>query len=62
MAQLLAELDGLGNNPMPVGVFYKTQRPCYDEQFQAQAAEATQKLGKGDLEKLINAGDTWRVS
>jgi len=61
LAQLLAQLDGSGAFPLPVGVFYNKPRPTYDSQFNAQVAESRKKLGQGDIEKLMNAGDTWTV-
>ncbi len=61
MAQQLANLDGHGEWPMPIGLFYKNERPTYDGQFRDQVAAATKRLGEGDLHKLIHAGDTWTV-
>ena len=61
LAQLLAQLDGYGGFPLPVGVFYNKPRPTYDSQFNEQVAASRKKLGPGDIEKLINAGDTWTV-
>ena len=60
LAQLLAGLQG-ADWPAPIGVLYRVLRPCYDEQFNAQVAEARQKLGNGDLERLLNKGDTWSI-
>ncbi|MEZ4323535.1 MAG: 2-oxoacid:ferredoxin oxidoreductase subunit beta [Myxococcota bacterium] len=61
LATMLVALDGSGDTPVPVGLFYKEERATYDGAFQAQVAEARQKLGNGELAKLIDAGDTWTV-
>jgi 2-oxoglutarate/2-oxoacid ferredoxin oxidoreductase subunit beta len=61
LASALAALDPQKGEPVPVGVFYTERRPTYDQQFQAQVADAEAKLGAGDLKKLINSGDTWVV-
>ncbi|MCA9494400.1 MAG: hypothetical protein KC621_30950, partial [Myxococcales bacterium] len=62
LAQALAALDHAKGDPVPVGVFYVEDRPAYDELFQAQLREASEKNGKGDLQKLLDQGDTWIVS
>jgi len=59
LAAMLAHLDPA--HAVPIGVLYKVDRPTYDEMFQAQLNEARQKLGNGDLHRLLNAGDTWKV-
>ncbi len=47
--------------PVPLGVFYDVDRPCYEETVVAQEAEVQAKKGKGDLKKLLNAGETWDI-
>ncbi len=47
--------------PRPFGVFYSEKRPTYEEQLHTQIKEITQKRGPGDLQKLLEAGDTWMV-
>ncbi|MEQ1569803.1 MAG: 2-oxoacid:ferredoxin oxidoreductase subunit beta [Myxococcota bacterium] len=61
LAQALAALDPLRGEPVPVGLFYTESRPTYDGQFVAQIKAAEEKLGIGDLKKLLNSGDTWVV-
>ncbi|NCG19613.1 MAG: 2-oxoacid:ferredoxin oxidoreductase subunit beta [Rhodobacterales bacterium] len=61
MAIMLAGLDGIGENPIPMGIIYNNPRPSYDSQFHAQVETVTHKLGQGDLEKMLHAGDTWTV-
>jgi 2-oxoglutarate ferredoxin oxidoreductase subunit beta len=48
--------------PEPVGVFRAVERPSYDELVNKQIDAAREKLGEGDVEKLLNSGDTWVVS
>ncbi len=47
--------------PEAIGVFRAVERPVYDERMDNQIAEATEKRGKGDLEKLFSSGETWEV-
>ncbi|MEJ7616781.1 MAG: 2-oxoacid:ferredoxin oxidoreductase subunit beta [Pyrinomonadaceae bacterium] len=47
--------------PQPVGVFRSVERSTYEDMMADQIAAAIAKAGPGDLEKLINSGDTWVV-
>ena len=51
-----------GHLPRPFGVFYETERPCYEEQLQIQLDEIIAKKGKGDLNKLLRGNETWTIS
>jgi 2-oxoglutarate ferredoxin oxidoreductase subunit beta len=46
----------------PIGVFRDVERPVYDDLMAEQLETAREKKGAGDLEKLLLAGDTWRIS
>jgi len=48
--------------PTPLGVFYAASRPTYDAAMNQQLADAKSRQGPGDLQKLLNSGDTWTVS
>jgi 2-oxoglutarate ferredoxin oxidoreductase subunit beta len=48
--------------PEPMGVFRDVDRPTYDESVVKQIEGARAKLGEGDVEKLLNSGDTWFVN
>ena len=48
--------------PEAMGVFRAVERSTYDESVTKQVEDARKKLGDGDLEKLLNSGDTWYVS
>jgi 2-oxoglutarate ferredoxin oxidoreductase subunit beta len=47
--------------PQPVGIFRAVERTSYEELMADQIQAAITKSGPGDLEKLINSGDTWVV-
>ena len=51
-----------GHLPRPFGVFYQTDRPCYEDMLQAQVDEVMTKKGKGDLNKLIRGNETWTIA
>ena len=44
-----------------MGVLRSVQRPVYDEAVRHQVADAKEQLGDGDLDALLNSGDTWVV-
>ena len=47
--------------PVPLGVFRAVQKPTYEDMLDAQIDQVVQAKGKGDLQKLLRAGDTWTV-
>jgi len=47
--------------PEPMGVLRNVSRPVYDESVRQQVSMAREQNGDGDLEKLLNSGDTWTV-
>ncbi len=47
--------------PEPIGVFRDIDLPTFDESVRKQNEDATTKRGKGDLQKLLSGGDTWKV-
>jgi 2-oxoglutarate ferredoxin oxidoreductase subunit beta len=47
--------------PRPFGVFYETDRPCYEEVMAMQIEEVIASKGKGDLDKLISGNETWTI-
>jgi 2-oxoglutarate ferredoxin oxidoreductase subunit beta len=46
----------------PIGVFRDIERPSYDRLVREQLAEVQEKQGVGDLQSLLNGGDTWTVA
>jgi 2-oxoglutarate ferredoxin oxidoreductase subunit beta len=57
---MLARMD-YPDFPVPIGVFRSVAKPSYDELLEAQVQDAVSRLGPGDLEKLLNSGDTWTI-
>ena len=57
---MLAQLD-LPRFPVPMGILRSVERPVYEQALHAQIADAQEKRGLGDLDKLIRGGDTWEV-
>ena len=47
--------------PQPVGIFRAVERPTYEAMMEDQISAAIQKSGVGNLERLLNAGETWVV-
>jgi 2-oxoglutarate ferredoxin oxidoreductase subunit beta len=47
--------------PTPLGVLRAVDAPRYEDGTRAQIDEIVAKRGKGDLVKLLRAGDTWEV-
>ncbi|HEY4155632.1 MAG TPA: 2-oxoacid:ferredoxin oxidoreductase subunit beta [Puia sp.] len=48
--------------PRPFGVFYETERPCYEDMLNLQIEEVIRSRGKGDLNKLLRGRETWTIS
>jgi 2-oxoglutarate ferredoxin oxidoreductase subunit beta len=61
VAFALAHLSKGPTEPTAIGVFRDVKRPVYGELMERQIERATEKLGQGDLAKLLNSGDTWVV-
>jgi 2-oxoglutarate ferredoxin oxidoreductase subunit beta len=61
LAFQLAHLATRPTTPTPIGVFRSIRRSVYGEAMDAQVEAATERLGKGDLAKLLTGGDTWVV-
>jgi len=47
--------------PRPFGVFYQTDRPCYEDVMAMQIEEVIATKGKGDLNKLLRGKDIWEI-
>ncbi|HET7236876.1 MAG TPA: 2-oxoacid:ferredoxin oxidoreductase subunit beta [Actinomycetota bacterium] len=62
LAFALSHISRGPTEPTCIGVFREVERPVYGEAMAAQIAGATDRLGAGDLEKLLHSGDTWTVS
>ena len=62
LAFALAHLSRGPSEPTCIGVFREVERPVFGEATAEQIRSATERLGRGSLEKLLHAGDTWTVS
>ncbi len=51
-----------GHLPRPFGVFYETDRPCYEEVMVKQINDVVSSKGKGNLDKLLRGNETWTIS
>jgi len=60
-AFLVSRMDGLEGFPTPIGVLRSVEAPRYEDLVTAQIQEVQARRGKGDLAKLLRAGDTWEV-
>ncbi len=58
---LLSRME-LPDFPIPFGVFRNIEKPSYDAMLTDQVKGEISKKGPGDLNKLLNSGDTWVVS
>jgi len=61
LAGIMSRLFGDTDLPRPFGVFYCSPRPSYEESLHAQLKQVTEQYGKGDLDALLGAGDTWEI-
>ncbi|MBF0491555.1 MAG: 2-oxoacid:ferredoxin oxidoreductase subunit beta [Deltaproteobacteria bacterium] len=59
-ASILARLE-LPEYPVPFGVFRSILKPSYEQLLEDQVQSAIEHKGKGNIEKLMNSGETWVV-
>lgn len=57
----LAELTYNDAMPTPIGVFKDQPSQTYDELLTNQLEKVKEKLGEGDLKKLLYTGNTWEI-
>lgn len=50
-----------GHLPRPFGVFYREERYNYETAMNEQIEAAKEKLGPGDLDKIIRGNYTWKI-
>jgi len=48
--------------PRPFGVFYQTERACYEDVMAMQIEEIVSTKGKGDLDKLLRGKEVWEIA
>ena len=65
-AQILTRMydnpTNISHLPRPFGVFFATERPCYEEVMTHQIEEVIAKKGIGNLDKLIRGNETWTIN
>jgi len=47
--------------PVPVGIFRAVTRPTHDQLIEDQLAQAVARAGAGQLDRVLNGGETWTV-
>jgi 2-oxoglutarate ferredoxin oxidoreductase subunit beta len=64
-AQILVRMfddpSSQGHLPRPFGVFYQTERACYEDIMTMQIEEIIALKGKGDLDALLRGKETWTI-
>ncbi|MFZ1527938.1 MAG: 2-oxoacid:ferredoxin oxidoreductase subunit beta [Ferruginibacter sp.] len=50
-----------GHLPRPFGVFFQSNRTCYEDALTQQIDEAIAQKGEGDLDKLLRGRETWTI-
>jgi 2-oxoglutarate ferredoxin oxidoreductase subunit beta len=50
-----------GHLPRPFGVFYETERACYEDVMALQIEEVVATKGNGNLDKLLRGNETWTI-
>ncbi len=61
LAYFLSRMTEVPGLPHPVGIFRSVEHPCYEDLMTQQINTAKKRMGEGDLEALLNAGDMWVV-
>jgi 2-oxoglutarate ferredoxin oxidoreductase subunit beta len=51
-----------GHLPRPIGVFFESSRPCYEDLLQSQIDAVVSRRGRGDLDQLLRGNETWTIS
>ncbi|MGZ5245647.1 MAG: thiamine pyrophosphate-dependent enzyme, partial [Flavitalea sp.] len=64
-AQILVRMfdnpTNIGHFPRPFGVFFQTERPCYEDMLNLQVEEVISAKGPGDLDRLLKGSETWTI-
>jgi 2-oxoglutarate ferredoxin oxidoreductase subunit beta len=60
LAYMLARME-YPDFPVPIGIFRDIEKPTYEDLMSDQINIAIDRQGPGNLDKLINSGDTWTI-
>ncbi len=58
---ILADMTYHSHLPRPMGVFLSIERPTYETEMQQQIEFSKEKKGEGNIEALLNSGETWTI-
>jgi len=61
LAHIIANWTSHSTLPEPIGVIYCIDKPTYNQQMVDQIEAAKKAKGSGNVQGLLNAGDTWIV-
>jgi 2-oxoglutarate ferredoxin oxidoreductase subunit beta len=61
LAYIVARFTDDHDFPTPIGVFYAKERDTYEDRGHDQIRKAKELLGEGELDAILNEGDTWVV-
>ncbi|NQT96524.1 MAG: 2-oxoacid:ferredoxin oxidoreductase subunit beta [Candidatus Marinimicrobia bacterium] len=61
IASILSHFTYRDDLPTPIGILYAVAQSVYEELLADQCYKAIKSRGEGDLQELMNAGDTWVV-
>jgi len=60
LSRIFDDVHREGHLPRPFGVFYETDRPCYEDVMKAQLEEASARK-PADLDKLLRGNEVWTI-
>jgi 2-oxoglutarate ferredoxin oxidoreductase subunit beta len=60
LSRIFDDVHVEGHLPRPFGVFYQTDRPCYEDVMKAQLEEASARK-PADLDKLLRGNEVWTI-
>jgi len=61
LAGLVSRIFWQEDLPQPFGVFYREERPSYEQLLREQQQAVVAKRGAGDLKALLRSGETWTI-
>ncbi len=61
IASTLSAFTYNDNFPTPMGIIYSVDEPIYENLLHNQIELAIEKQGKGDIQALLDSGNTWEV-
>lgn len=61
LAFILANMTMNPELPRPIGIFQSIEKHIYEDEIVNQIETAKTKLGIGDMNKILNSGETWEI-